>query len=159
MTAAKGSERWKAAPGYPDYEVSSTGRVRRLSTGRELEPTKGPDGYRLVSLVTDMGDRPAVRVHTLVLTAFVGPRPDGKVASHVDGDPSNDALSNLTWAPRPARPVTSAENVGRSTVQILLRLDPVVAGQLRALAKHWGVSISDAATQLIQAAAPEQEDE
>jgi hypothetical protein len=36
-------------------------------------------------------------VHQLVLLAFVGPRPPGKVASHLDDDRTNNALSNLAY--------------------------------------------------------------
>jgi len=36
-------------------------------------------------------------VHHLVLEAFVGPCPPGLEASHKDGDPSNNHVSNLVW--------------------------------------------------------------
>lgn len=32
-----------------------------------------------------------------MLTAFVGPRPDGMVTCHNDGNPANNNLSNLRW--------------------------------------------------------------
>lgn len=36
-------------------------------------------------------------VHSLVLTAFAGPKPDGKECRHLDGNKLNCALTNLTW--------------------------------------------------------------
>ncbi len=36
-------------------------------------------------------------MHTLVLLAFVGPRPDDMQACHNDGDKNNNRLSNLRW--------------------------------------------------------------
>ena len=36
-------------------------------------------------------------VHILVLEAFVGPRPTGMFACHIDGDASNNRLPNLRW--------------------------------------------------------------
>jgi hypothetical protein len=36
-------------------------------------------------------------LHSVVLEAFVGPRPEGLVGRHLDGDPSNNKLSNLRW--------------------------------------------------------------
>lgn len=36
-------------------------------------------------------------IHRLVLEAFVGPRPEGLVCCHWDGDPSNNRLDNLRW--------------------------------------------------------------
>lgn len=36
-------------------------------------------------------------VSHLVLTAFVGPRPEGKECCHWDGNPLNNSLENLRW--------------------------------------------------------------
>lgn len=36
-------------------------------------------------------------IHQLVLEAFVGPCPPGMECRHLDGDPSNNKLSNLAW--------------------------------------------------------------
>jgi predicted transcriptional regulator len=36
-------------------------------------------------------------VHTLVLEAFVGPRPDGTECRHLDGNPANNRVENLAW--------------------------------------------------------------
>ena len=36
-------------------------------------------------------------VHRLVLEAFVGPRPEGMVARHLNGDPGDNRLENLAW--------------------------------------------------------------
>ncbi|WP_371874734.1 HNH endonuclease [Streptomyces fulvorobeus] len=43
-------------------------------------------------------------MHTIVLEAFVGVRPDGREAAHLDGNPTNNDVSNLAW-------VTHAENI------------------------------------------------
>jgi hypothetical protein len=37
------------------------------------------------------------KVYHLVLEAFVGPRPPGTEAMHLDGDRASNALSNLRW--------------------------------------------------------------
>lgn len=51
-----------------------------------------------------MGEYQAVKlnrkrflIHTLVLEAFVGPRPEGAVCCHIDGDPTNNHVTNLRW--------------------------------------------------------------
>lgn len=49
------------------------------------------------------------KVHQLVLEAFVGPRPEGMVTRHLNGDPSDNRLTNLAWG-------THAEN-NADTVQ------------------------------------------
>lgn len=104
-------EVWKSIPGWDtNYEVSNLGRVRSLDRivvrsdgvkthykGQLLNPYSSPNNYLRVMLTTDEGSRKWVRVHTLVLEAFVGARPDGYVACHNDGDHFNNCVSNLRW--------------------------------------------------------------
>ena len=52
--------------------------------------------YPLVLLWRD-GERFPRKVHVLVLEAFVGPRPYGMQCCHGDGNPLNNAASNLRW--------------------------------------------------------------
>ena len=97
------AECWRPCRGFPAYEVSDRGRVRRCvaartsRAGRLLEPrTAKGNPYPTVTL-RDSGRAFTVRVHVLVLEAFVGPRPVGKECLHGDDDPSNARLSNLRW--------------------------------------------------------------
>lgn len=89
-------EEWKPVPAYEDlYEVSSHGRVlsHHRETPRFLRPGNHGAGYRLVVLCKD-GKQTSRTVHSLMLEAFIGPRPEGMEARHLDGNPAN----NL-WAP------------------------------------------------------------
>jgi hypothetical protein len=36
-------------------------------------------------------------VHKLICEAFLGPKPDGLITRHLDGDPTNNKLSNLAY--------------------------------------------------------------
>lgn len=105
-------EQWLPVLGWESYyEVSDQGRVRSLDRlaclgrggrigvrrGRLLAPaTDKRSGYRVVSLWASPVRRSA-RVHTLVLEAFVGPRPAGLEALHGNGNPSDNRLANLSW--------------------------------------------------------------
>ncbi|MFF4478727.1 NUMOD4 motif-containing HNH endonuclease [Streptomyces sp. NPDC001520] len=94
-------EVWREVPGWPGYFVSSLGRVRGRR-GRIMRPSANyRNGYRYVGLANadGTGKSTSFNVHRLVLEAFVGLRPDGMTASHLDGDPANNALSNLVWEP------------------------------------------------------------
>jgi len=100
-------ETWLPIAGYPDYEVSDQGRVRsldryvkfangsgRTALGLILKPWKHMGDYQAVGL------RPTKKrflIHALVLEAFVGPRPEGMVCCHIDGNPANNHVSNLRW--------------------------------------------------------------
>jgi hypothetical protein len=80
-------EIWKPVVGREGlYEVSNHGRVKSLARfdtiGRRvneklLSPQTDEYGYIRVRLVRD-GKRIRIFVHTLLLTAFVGPRPKGQ---------------------------------------------------------------------------------
>jgi len=51
----------------------------------------------VVSLSKGTDKQKLVKVHRLVLLAFVGAPPKGMEACHYDGDPQNNNLSNLRW--------------------------------------------------------------
>lgn len=106
-------ENWRPIQGYEGiYEVSDQGRVwsvKRVITlrnggtrtvgGRYLKHGVGDAGHEYVNLRKD-GQGEWEYVHRLVLTAFVGPCPEGMEACHWDDDPGNNALENLRWASR-----------------------------------------------------------
>jgi hypothetical protein len=91
------SEQWRTVPGYEDYEVSDQGRVRsnKRRTPR-IRPAVREGGYLQVGLWSASG-RHYFTVHQLVMLAFVGPRPDELLTRHLDGEPSNNRLSNLAY--------------------------------------------------------------
>jgi hypothetical protein len=92
------AEQWTPVPSHEDtYEVSDQGRVRNWRTGRVLVPTPNWAGYLCVRLAKD-GKPHAHRVHRLVLTAFVGPCPDGMETRHLNGDRADNRLVNLAWS-------------------------------------------------------------
>lgn len=96
-------ECWLPVPGWEDlYLVSDQGRVRtqhkrsRAKNGfLKLRPKS--DGYFHVALCRD-GRRVDIGVHQLVLLAFAGPRPAGKEARHLNGNPADNRWpENLVW--------------------------------------------------------------
>ena len=95
-------EAWAVCRDFPDYEVSSTGEVRRLTHGINAHPgrlvsqRKSGRGYMSVSLTNAHGVRSTAMVHRLVATAFV-PHRRGSVVNHIDGDKLNNRSSNLEW--------------------------------------------------------------
>lgn len=101
--------RWLPVVGYEGlYEVSDHGAVRSLERidcrGRHIRPrvlrqTRMRDGHMRVYLSADRSQAGHL-VHRLVLTAFVGPCPDGMEGCHNDGNPANNWLSNLRWDTR-----------------------------------------------------------
>lgn len=78
---------------YPRYTVSTDGTV----TGPKgpLKPVMHR-GYQRVWLYNKKGKK-KFRVNVLVCTAFHGPRPPGKEASHKNGKRTDNRADNLCW--------------------------------------------------------------
>lgn len=91
---------WKEIPGYEGlYEVSVTGDVRSIRTGRLLKPMWcGAVGQKYASVALCRNSTQRVRrVHHLVLELFVGPRPPGGIACHKSDDKTDNSAENLYW--------------------------------------------------------------
>jgi hypothetical protein len=93
----RGIEFWRPVLEYEDrYEVSNLGNVRSLK--RMLKLWYSPGGYGIVAFWSKPKQRmDSKQVHALVLTAFDGPKLNGQVCRHLDGNPANNALHNLRW--------------------------------------------------------------
>ena len=93
-----GMENWKAVVGYEGlYEVSDHGRVRSATTGKiKAQCANKVDGRPFLALWIANKCK-IFKPHTLVLTAFVAPRPEGMECCHNDGHPWNNHVSNLRW--------------------------------------------------------------
>ena len=95
-------EQWRVAPGFPDYEVSSLGEVRRRTAstypaGYTLKGDRTRNGYRRVQMMRD-GITHRVHVNRLVAEAFHGAPPsDQHQAAHLNGQRSDDRAENLAW--------------------------------------------------------------
>ena len=103
-------ERWAAIQGYEGaYSVSTEGvvrseartviqsnGVRRAVPACTLKPKADRYGYLVVTLCGGPTPRSA-RVHRLVAAAFLGECPAGQVVRHLDGNPANNAASNLAY--------------------------------------------------------------
>ena len=84
-----------------NYEASSEGDIRRVSTGRILKPRRSHvDDLGYVYVVLYENGVPHYRyIHQLVARVFIGPCPDGYEVNHRDARPSNNRLANLEYIP------------------------------------------------------------
>lgn len=102
-TRLEEAEQWRSIDGAAGYEVSSLGRVRSwVAQNVPLPLIKATwhnphAGYVWAELVHDTGEKKQVAVHRLVAAAFLGPRPDGLVTRHLDGDDQNNQVTNLRY--------------------------------------------------------------
>ena len=104
-------EQWKPAPGYEGrYRVSNQGHVQRIGAHRELRPHV-QHGHATVKL-NDGTTRRGMSVARLILTAFKGEPAPGQVARHLNGDTTDNRLTNLAWGTLSAT-VTDSVQHGR----------------------------------------------
>ncbi|MEB3103055.1 DUF5131 family protein [Ferviditalea candida] len=97
-----GDEEIRPISGYPGYFASSHGYIYSEKRGRRkrMKPDIGEQGHQRVQLHREgagrYGDR--LLVHRIILEMFVGtpPTPDAQ-GRHRDGNPGNNAVSNLLW--------------------------------------------------------------
>lgn len=101
--------RYQEIPKIPGYRFGDDGTVwacwKRVGQGkgngtkivltntwRELKPKGDPLGYKLIRTLKRNWP-----VHSLVLIAFKGPRPEGMECRHLNGNPGDNRLENLAW--------------------------------------------------------------
>lgn len=102
---SESTEHWLPVVGYEEaFEVSDRGRVRSLPRpyvpkARILSGSPNKSGHWWVRLSYN-GVAVSRTIHSLVMEAFVGPRPEDLETRHLDGDPSNNALDNLCYGTR-----------------------------------------------------------
>ena len=136
---------WLPIPEFPNYEASDTGDIRSLGwkckrgsvgaienkLGKILKPSLRFRRGKLVCLTVNLrinGSLHTERVHRLVLQTFIGPCPVGMEGCHNDGNPANNALSNLRWD-------THKSNAADSKVHGTASKPPVHLGEDHPLTK------------------------
>lgn len=107
--AQNNEEIWKDIPGYNGrYKASNFGRIRSenyRNTGRsQIMETRNHNGYRHIQLQRN-GKYVECAVHRLIALTFIPTIESKNCVDHIDGDPSNNNVSNLRWC-------TQAENNG-----------------------------------------------
>ena len=102
-------EVWRPAVGYRGlYEVSDSGRIRSLRSGRMMKQTlSGTTGYLVLNLCRP-GAQKLHRVHQVVARAFLGRQRPGMEVDHVNAVKTDNRVSNLEY-------VTPQENDRRAT--------------------------------------------
>ena len=97
-------EIWKTIEEAPNYAVSNFGRIKNQMTNHVLKPWNCKNGYQQVSLKVIGYDKFQKRyVHRVVAQAFIPNIENKREVNHIDGNKTNNKLSNLEW-------VTSSEN-------------------------------------------------
>lgn len=117
------AEIWRPIPGWEGvYEASDQGNIRRIISAhgapisRSMKPIHHNQGYRYVRL-RFKGRTSVSLIHSLVMQAFVGDRPLGFDINHIDGDKTNNTISNLEYVTRSENHIHAYRVLGRPKVR------------------------------------------
>jgi len=137
----------KPIPGFPDYSITQDGRVwsrdRKSKSGTSikgkwLKLTVNSDGYFCVGLSLQEKSK-VYTIHTLMLTTYVGPRLGDQVCRHLNGNPLDNRLTNLTWGTQKENMADSVKHKTRyraqGTLHPLHKLDEMDVQFIRAWCK------------------------
>lgn len=91
-------EIWRDIEGYPNYQVSSEGRVKSLKYGKEkiLKNIKNNTGYLSVNLCKE-GKIKHYLIHRLVAYAFMNNPDNLPQVNHKDENKTNNRVENLEY--------------------------------------------------------------
>jgi len=95
------NEQWVKSFSFPNYEVSDTGKIRRLKNQKELKLTTNSSSY-VVARIYYNKKKYTKSISKMVWEAFNETKCTETI-DHIDRDKSNNALSNL-------RCISSKEN-------------------------------------------------
>lgn len=103
-------EFWKPVPDYPDYWVSTYGRVLsfRRKIPNYMSLNRDRYGYTYVGIRDVNGVRKMLKVHRLVLLTFIGV--SNLEVNHIDGCKTNNHISNLEYCTSHDNRVHAVEN-------------------------------------------------
>lgn len=85
----------KVIKDYPNYSITKDGRVFNNKHNRYLKPFKRT-GYWSVSLY-EAGKMNSIRIHRLLAQAYIDNPENKPCVNHIDGDKTNNNISNLEW--------------------------------------------------------------
>lgn len=92
------NEIWKPLKDFEEYyEVSNNGFIRNKKTKCVLKTYTINSGYEALKLTVNRV-RTSILVHRAVALTFIDNTEDKATVNHIDGDKSNNTLSNLEWA-------------------------------------------------------------
>lgn len=95
-------ETWKQIKDY-NYEASSEGQIRNISTGRILKQRIDKrSGYRIIDIKIDKKNK-TFKSHRLIAETFLGEGEDGYNVDHINRVRDDNRVKNLRW-------VTPSEN-------------------------------------------------
>nr|AAL73456.1 endonuclease [Tetrahymena thermophila] len=87
---------WKTIEDYPDYQISSQGRVKKIKTGKILKINVDSNGYYLINLCKNKVFK-TYSMHRIVAKHFISNPQQLKNVDHINNDKLDNRIGNLRW--------------------------------------------------------------
>lgn len=81
---------------YPAYFIDKQGEITNIKRNVKLLHSINDEGYHKVTLYKN-SSRKTFSVHRLVACTFIDNPNNYKIVNHIDGNKSNNSVSNLEW--------------------------------------------------------------
>lgn len=133
------------------YSVSNLGNIRNDKTHMLLKANSTRQGYKRITIWHKQLSY-TIAVHRMIAEVFLGnPSGNANIVNHIDGDPSNNRVSNLEWCTVSANIQhaydTGLAKRGEESVSSILSEQEVIeikialsSNTVRSLARRYGVS-------------------
>lgn len=134
------NEMWKQIESLPEYAISNTGKVMKISTGQIMALSHN-QGYVRITI--------SKHIHRLVAEAFL-PKTDDNASwvDHIDGNRSNNNVSNLRWVTPSGNALaygyrSRIENKKRQVLATHLDGQTIIFNSRQECAEYFGCSDSE----------------
>lgn len=137
MESKSAPDVYRAIPGFHKYLAGADGSIISKRSGRPLCQLRTG---KYLQVVLCEGEHHRIGVHVAIAAAWYGPRPDGMVVNHKNGNRHDNRPENLEW-------VTQSENVQHAYRMGLRQIDTAHRERCAGLgrAKRKTSNVTDAA--------------
>ena len=106
-------EKWEIIENYPNYFISTFGRIKSAKNNKILKPYVTKRGYSYIMLSKN-GKVKNFQVHRLVAKTFIDNPLNKPCVNHIDFNPSNNNVDNLEWVTHSENCLWSSKNISLS---------------------------------------------
>jgi hypothetical protein len=116
-------EEWKTIIDFPNYDVSSLGKIRNNKSGKIMKNSI-KSGYYNISLINENNYK-TLKVHRLVALAFIENPENKSDVNHKDKNKLHNSISNLEWMTRKENNIHRCNGLKNTcnTNKVVIRID------------------------------------